>query len=109
MLLPWLCSTSTCRSFVKIFSAPNLFFGIGLLLSRLSSLNLPGSENTGQVNGEERLLIEENDDCALRSKRNIEAEFCFLAMPSNIVKKCCDHSMNNERRILVRNAVWRSA
>ena len=31
MLLHWLCRTYTCRSFVTICSAPNLFFGIGLL------------------------------------------------------------------------------
>jgi len=47
--LPWLCNTSTCRSFVTICSAPNLFFGIDFLLSRLFSLISPGSENAGQV------------------------------------------------------------
>ena len=31
MLLLWLCRTYACRSFVPICSAPNLFFGIGLL------------------------------------------------------------------------------
>jgi hypothetical protein len=50
MLLPWLCSTSTCRGFVTTCSAPDLFFGIFLLFSRSSSLNSPGSENAGQVN-----------------------------------------------------------
>ncbi|MCG3775239.1 MAG: hypothetical protein JW395_2070 [Nitrospira sp.] len=49
MLLLWLCRTYACRSFVPICSAPNLFFGIGFLPSRLSSLISPGSENAGHV------------------------------------------------------------
>lgn len=48
-LLPSLCKTSICYSFVTISSAPNLFFSIDFLVSRLPSLNSPGSENIGQV------------------------------------------------------------
>ena len=49
MLLLWLCRTYACRSLVPICSAPNLFFGIGFLLSRLSSFKSPGSENATHV------------------------------------------------------------
>ena len=42
---------------MTICSAPNLFFGIDFLLSRLSSLNSPGSENAGQVSSRNSLWM----------------------------------------------------
>ena len=59
--------------------------------------------------GEARLLIKENGDYALRSTTQYRSKNCFRAEPSNILEECRDHSMKSERRMFVRNAVWRSA